>query len=249
MSKKVLIIPLAGAGSRFQNKGWKIPKPFIPINGDSMLLKTLRSFSLAVRREMIYKILLIARVDHRAYLDCFLSNLSKKEKENIEVCYLPQMTQGAACTVLAARKYYTDNSIIVADCDTSYDENDILEFCEILEKEKPSLALTCFFSKDNKFSYIDDSKIPPLLAEKKVISYKALSGIYFFDDSSLFNDAVMDLMIYGEKEMGEYYISRIVKECAERYKLKVYTYMLSKERIYFYGTPEQLSEYVNSIGE
>ena len=37
--RRVNIIPMAGEGSRFVNKGYKLPKPLIPINGVPMVVR------------------------------------------------------------------------------------------------------------------------------------------------------------------------------------------------------------------
>ena len=43
-----LIIPVGGLGSRFSNKGYKVLKPLIPINGVPMLLASVLSLSLDI---------------------------------------------------------------------------------------------------------------------------------------------------------------------------------------------------------
>ena len=37
-----LLMPMAGEGSRFQKKGYKIPKPFIKISGSEMYIKAIK---------------------------------------------------------------------------------------------------------------------------------------------------------------------------------------------------------------
>ncbi|MCC6274982.1 MAG: NTP transferase domain-containing protein, partial [Leptospiraceae bacterium] len=37
--KKVNLIPMAGAGKRFQDEGYNLPKPLIRVDGEPMILK------------------------------------------------------------------------------------------------------------------------------------------------------------------------------------------------------------------
>ena len=43
INRKVNLIPIAGLGLRFKNKGYKIPKPLIPINGTPMFVSAARA--------------------------------------------------------------------------------------------------------------------------------------------------------------------------------------------------------------
>ncbi len=112
-----IVIPMAGAGSRFMNAGYSKPKPFIDVHGKPMIDRVI---------ENLYypdaKYLLIASKDH-----------VEKEKEivrEIEKSYnatfiiVDKIMEGAACTVLFAREHINNNTpLIMANSDQIIDIN------------------------------------------------------------------------------------------------------------------------------
>jgi UDP-N-acetylglucosamine diphosphorylase / glucose-1-phosphate thymidylyltransferase / UDP-N-acetylgalactosamine diphosphorylase / glucosamine-1-phosphate N-acetyltransferase / galactosamine-1-phosphate N-acetyltransferase len=243
-----LVIPLAGEGSRFKNNGWNIPKPFIPIQGKTMINRVLESFDQAIQHKFIDRIVLIVRSPMLHEFSCELREISEKYATT-EVGFIEAkaLTQGAACSVLLTREKLQGESLLIADCDTSYEQNAIYRMCQRISTEKPNIAVSCFTSDSDRFSYIDNTTFPPTVAEKRVISHNALSGLYYFSSADDFFSETIKAMIYNDRDKGEFYISKILGNLANDKKQGVMLIHFDKDEIHCYGTPEQLSFELNRL--
>ena len=91
-----IVIPMAGAGSRFVNAGYKTPKPFIDVLGKPMIVRVMENLSYPGA-----KYYLIIRKEHME----LESELVHEIQRDFDVEFIPidKLTEGAACTVLYAR--------------------------------------------------------------------------------------------------------------------------------------------------
>lgn len=243
-----LVIPLAGEGSRFKKTGWNIPKPFIPIQGKTMIDRVLESFDQAIQNKYIDRIVLIVRSSMLHEFSCELRKISEKyATTDVSFVEAKSLTQGAACSVLLSREKLQGGPLLIADCDTSYRQNAIYRMCETITTEKPNIAVACFWSDSDRFSYIDNTVFPPSVAEKRVISHDALSGLYYFSSADDFFSETIKAMIYNDREKGEFYISKILGNLAKDKKQHVTLIHFDKDEIHCYGTPEQLNFELNRL--
>jgi len=117
MPRTVNLIPMAGAGQRFVDAGYTIPKPLIPIAGVPMVVRASRCLPKAE------KWVFVCREEHvrQSALDVEL----RKNFPGAEVVTLEQMTEGQACTCLSATdSLRPDDVLTIGACDNSmtYDE-------------------------------------------------------------------------------------------------------------------------------
>ena len=113
-----IVIPMAGAGSRFAAAGYKDPKPLISVNGIAMINLVINN--------------LTPKTDHRFIFVCQQSHIDEYDliaklsnwAPGCEVVGLNGLTDGAACTVLAAEKWIdNDASLMIANSDQYIDLN------------------------------------------------------------------------------------------------------------------------------
>ena len=88
------LFPMAGKGNRFFQNHYNVPRPFIPVMGEPMLVTAVRSFPYAERN------IFICLKEH--YEKYRLENLVKKVGGNSEIILIDKPTEGQACTCLLA---------------------------------------------------------------------------------------------------------------------------------------------------
>ena len=118
-----IVIPMAGAGSRFAQAGYEKPKPFIDVNGKPMIVRVLENMACPDAR-----FILVARKEH---IDAEPQLVKQIEEEfNAIIIPIDKLTEGSACTILYARKYINNqNPLLIANSDQIVDI-DIAKFID-----------------------------------------------------------------------------------------------------------------------
>jgi NDP-sugar pyrophosphorylase family protein len=116
-----IVVPMAGEGRRFQECGYALPKPLIPVAGVPMVVRAVQDLPAAER------VIFLARTEH---LEKFpLVEELRRHVPQCEVVAVRELTAGQACTVrLAAERLDRDAPVIVAACDNThlYDRDSLL---------------------------------------------------------------------------------------------------------------------------
>ena len=101
-NKLNILIPMAGAGSRFEKAGYTFPKPLIEVREKPMIQVVIENLN--IKANYIY----VVQKEHRKKynLDTLLNLLTPKCK----VVEVDGLTEGAACTALLAKKYINNNN-------------------------------------------------------------------------------------------------------------------------------------------
>lgn len=232
-----VVIPMAGAGSRFKVAGYDIPKPFIEFNGKMMIEHVLSSFE---RIRAVYTLVLQEKFLAEQKEELKLLNT----KYNVQFVTVPKLTMGAAITALAAHKQINpDYDIIFADSDNIFNSSDIFNFVHHARSNELAGALLTVNSDKPCFSYasIDDSGFLLETKEKEVISNHAITGVYYFNNLEYFKDAVIDLVVESDLSKGEFYMSNVFNHLK---KINSKIGVFDIEKFDCVGTPEQLNEYI-----
>ncbi len=120
-----IVMPMAGAGQRFADAGYVLPKPLIPIAGLPMVVRAVRDLPAAAR------VIMLVRTEH---IDRFnLDAVVKKHLPHATVVPVGGLTAGQACTVRLAADYLDpEGPVIVAACDNThlYDRAGLLQRLE-----------------------------------------------------------------------------------------------------------------------
>jgi HAD superfamily hydrolase (TIGR01509 family) len=97
-----ILIPMAGAGSRFEKAGYTFPKPLIEVRGKPMIQLVVENLNIDANY------IFIVKKDHRKkyHLDSFLNLIAP----NCKIIEVDKITEGAACTSLLAKKYIDNHS-------------------------------------------------------------------------------------------------------------------------------------------
>ena len=230
-----IVIPMAGAGSRFAAAGYKQPKPFIPMNGKTMIEHVIDNVGLPGA-----KFFLLARTEHLAHV----SATGLVDRSDVAFIPIEKMTEGAACTVLRAEGFIdNDEPLILANSDQyiEYDRNEWLSFVACVDG-----AIMTFPATESKWSYsLEEEGRVIRVAEKQVISEKATVGLYYFAKGRYFVEAAKKMIAKNIRVNNEFYVCPAFNEIvAEKFVRN-----FDVDRMLGLGTPEDFEKNAEWVGK
>ena len=236
-----IIIPMAGRGSRFVEKGFTFPKPLIEINGKPMIQAVVDN----VRPKIPHVFTFICRKDHHDKYSLYdLLNLIAPRCNIITV---NAVTEGAACTVLLASEYFhSEDYMMIANSD-QYLDFDMSEFINDSIERKLDGNIICFPGSHPKWSYVklDENKFVVEVAEKRTISNLATAGVYFYRSGKVFFEAATSMIEKDVRVDNEFYVCPAYNEMILQ-GLKIGIFEIKTGQMYGLGTPEDLDRFEKS---
>ena len=231
--KPNVLIPMAGLGSRFAEKGYSLPKPLIKIFGKPMIQLVIDS--LDIDGNYIF----IVQKDHRVkyHLDDVLDEMAP----GCTIIEVDGLTDGAARTTLFAKDAINnDTPLVIANSDQVVVWSS-LDFQSSLEHADGALAV--FKSNDPKWSYIQMNKaIVSEVAEKRVISNTANVGIYAWAKGSDYVKYAEQMIAKDIRTNNEFYVAPVYNEAIADRKRIVPFFV---EEMHGVGTPEDMNDYIS----
>lgn len=233
-----IIIPMAGAGSRFASAGYDKPKPFIDVLGKPMIFHVLENLHVS-NSEYI----LLVRSEHlnkeKVVIDEIVSQF------NVTIVPVDSLTEGAACTVLHAHKLINDcQPILIANSDQIVDIN-VQDFIHDSDARDLDGSILCFEDTDAKWSYakLDETGLVTLVKEKEVISSHATVGLYYFRYGKIFVENAIDMIVRNERVNKEFYVAPVYNYAIKNGS-KIGIYSIDKISMHGTGTPADLNAYI-----
>lgn len=232
-----ILIPMAGAGSRFSAAGYTFPKPLIEVNGIPMIELVVNNLNIEANYIFI--------VQKSHYEKYNLRSMLQQIAPNCKIVIVDGVTEGAACTSLLAREFIdNDNPLLIANSD-QFIEWDSSKFMYSVYNEDIDGALLAFDSHHPKWSYaaVDSDNFIIEIAEKKVISPHATVGIYFWKKGREYVDYAGKMIANNTRTNGEFYICPVYNEAitaGKKIKLK------KIEKMFGLGTPEDLTYFLKN---
>jgi dTDP-glucose pyrophosphorylase len=228
-----ICMPMAGAGKRFAEAGYTVPKPFIDINGVSMYRRALGTFYSDGDR-----IILVTQEDHQPHFEAEPNYGIQPNK-----VFLTQQTEGAACSVLAARAFIdNEDPLLIVNCDQLVWFNRFNWACLANNSETDAIVFI-FQATGNKWSYarLNEKLQIEQIAEKVEISPWATCGIYWWRHGYQFVAAADQMIARDARVNGEYYVAPTLNELITGGGL-VLPFMV--DEMISLGTPEALKDYL-----
>lgn len=236
-----VVIPMAGQGSRFEQAGYALPKPFIDVGGKPMIARVIDNLRIPHAHYI-----LIARREHiEQNSDIVLSLLKEYPVKIVEI---DGLTEGAACTLLHARGFINnDHPLILANCDQliDIDINAFVQDCASRNLDGSILTFTNA-DRDPKWSYAktDDQGFVTEVREKVAISDYATVGIYLYARGRDFVNGAIDMIARNDRVKGEFYSCPVYNYVIGS-GAKIGIYNMQYSQMHGIGTPEDLSAYLN----
>jgi NDP-sugar pyrophosphorylase family protein len=233
-----VLIPMAGAGSRFQQAGYTFPKPMIQIHNKPMIQVVVDNLGLEANYHFV------VQKEHREKynLDTFLNLITPGSAKVIEV---DGITEGAACTALLAKEFIdNDNPLFFANSD-QYVEWNPVEFMNNMQETNADGGIVTFKATHPKWSFakINDDGLVTEVAEKNPISDNATVGYYYWKHGSDFVKYAEDMINKNIRVNNEFYVCPVFNQAIEDNKqIRVY----DVKGMWGLGTPEDLEYYIRN---
>lgn len=231
-----ILIPMAGAGSRFASAGYTFPKPLIEVAGKTMIEVVVKNINIDAN----YIFLVQAEHFEKYNLAHYLNLLAP----NCKIVIVDHVTDGAARTALLAKDLIDNSSpLLIANSDqfVSWDSSEALyQF----RSDNIDGAIVTFESTHPKWSFaaVDDSGWVTKVAEKDPISNIATTGIYYWARGSDFVRFAEQMIEKDIRTNGEFYICPVYNEAIGS-GLRIKT--LQADRMWGLGTPEDLNSFLS----
>lgn len=245
MKKINILIPCAGRGSRFEQAGYKLPKPLIDVNGKPMIQVVIDN----VKIPDAHFIFLVQK-DHISKYQ-----IDSKLKQLVPDCTVIEVdgvTEGAACTALLAKELIdNDLPLMIANSD-QYVENFFPNmFIDFIELKNGNGGILLFRDTNSKWSFARLNNIGNIVevAEKNPISDNATVGIYFWEKGSDFVKYANSMIEQNIRVNGEFYICPVYNEAIRDGKTIIPYFGASMIRMHGLGTPEDLEKFLNTKKE
>jgi dTDP-glucose pyrophosphorylase len=201
-----LVIPMAGAGSRFSQAGYALPKPLLPAHGKTLLEWSVDSIPLSLVTRMVFVGLESQRKDIEGLV------IERYAAHEPDFVWLPQVTRGQAETVMKAERHLDHElGLIIFNIDTAFDSPSL---AGLLSDTALDGVLGSFHSDEDRFSFakLDGNGKVTEVREKDPISNHALTGFYHFSRCSDFLIAAGNAIARNETQKGEFYVAPLYNE-------------------------------------
>ncbi len=198
-----IVIPMAGAGSRFAKEGYTDPKPLIPIHGQPMIKVVINN----LRPARAHRFIFICQRSHVAAYG--LRDKLLAWAPGCSIIELDGLTEGAACSVLTARDLIdNDDALMIANSD-QYVDCTIDSYLAELDASGLDGYIMTMRSDSPKWSFVglDVAGHATRVVEKEVISDEATVGIYNFRRGRDFVASVDAMMAADLRVNGEFYVA------------------------------------------
>jgi bifunctional N-acetylglucosamine-1-phosphate-uridyltransferase/glucosamine-1-phosphate-acetyltransferase GlmU-like protein len=216
-----LILPMAGAGSRFSVKGYKNPKPLLDVSGKYMIVQAVNCLPKTNNKVFIC---LQQHID-----DYDIKNILENEYTNCKVFSIDKITEGQACTSeIGIDKSNVDlnNSILISACDNGV-YYDIDKYQQLVDDESVDIIVWSFrnnpTSKNNPNMYawmeVDENDYIKNVSCKKFDENKhdlekshVIIGTMFFRKAEYFINGLDKNYIDNVRTNGEFYVDDVINQ-------------------------------------
>ncbi len=234
-----VLIPMAGAGSRFAEQGYTFPKPLIEVGNKPMIQVVVDNLNIQANY-----IFIVQKAHYEKYnLETVLNMVAP----GCTIVQTEGITEGAACTTLLAKEHINNEEpLIIANSDqfVEWNSNEVLY---AFTTEGVDGGILCFNSTHPKWSYakLDDNGFVSEVAEKQPISTNATVGIYYWSRGSVYVASAERMIERDIRTNNEFYVCPAYNELIEDGgKVRVKT--IKEDGMWGIGTPEDLKHFLSN---
>jgi NDP-sugar pyrophosphorylase family protein len=238
-----ILVPMAGAGSRFTAEGYALVKPLIPVSGEPMICKA--AGSLPKMPEAVF----VCRDEHlRSHpLEAVLRERFGALTRTVSVDHL---TEGQACTCLLAKDLLDPAApLMIGACDNGmvWDEE---AFARLIADPAVDCVVWTFRghpgARRNPKAYgwvrVDAQGAVTEVSVKQAISDRpeldpGVVGSFWFREARFFTEAAEELIRQGRRVNGEFYADSVINVLLEQGRR---ARIFDVGRYLCWGTPDDL---------
>ena len=245
-----LILPMAGAGSRFSIKGYIIPKPLLNVCGHPMIVQAVNCLP-----ETSNKIF-ICLEEHLTKYN--IKNVFEENYKNSEVISIKKVTEGQACTTeigITKSNLDLNKSILISACDNGVYYNKE-KYQQMINDTSIDVIIWSFrnnpTSKNNPNMYAwletdENDNIKSVSCKKfnsqihDVQKSHVIIGTMFFRKAKYFIDGLNENYKKNIRSNGEFYVDDVINQNIQN-GLNVKVFQV--ENYICWGTPDDYETYL-----
>ena len=241
-----LLLPMAGAGSRFYVQGFTTPKPLLPVDRNPMVLNAVQCLPPSKRNIFMCLEEHLAKYPlHTTLTDSF---------PNTTVVPVPSVTQGQACTCeigLKGANVSSDEPILISACDNGA-YYDVQEYYKLVNDPSVDVIVWSFTNNPTSklyphmYAWLDvdaDGRIHDVSIKKPFsIDEKnkhCIIGTMYFRRASIFLEGLQDIYKNNIRTNGEFYVDNVLQPLFSRYNVRVF----EVKNYLCWGTPNDYKTY------
>lgn len=251
-----IIIPMAGAGQRFADAGYKLSKPVIP----TIDRKSGREYPMVVSATMDLPGVNedgsnVTYIDRTFHKNEGVEGIIKEHYKNASFITIDELTEGQACTCMLAKdKINNDESLLIAGCDNGMVFNK--ELFNKLTQKCDVIAFTYCHNEavlvnPNAYGWYvpnEENKIKEVSIKKAVsdtpMEDHAVVATFWFKKGSIFVKAAEKMLRENDRINNEFYVDQVIKHAMELgYDCRIF----DVDRYIGWGTPKDYEEYTATI--
>ena len=232
-----VLIPMAGAGSRFEQAGYTFPKPLIEVKNKPMIQVVIENLNLEAN--YIY---VVQKAHREKYnLDTLLNLLTP----GCKIVETDGLTEGAACTALLAKEHIDNNNPLFFANSDQFVEWDSNEFMYKMQETNADGGIVSFTATHPKWSFakVDEKGLVTEVAEKNPISDIATVGYYYWKHGSDFVKYAKQMIEKNIRVNNEFYVCPVFNQAIKDNK-QIRTF--NANGMWGLGTPEDLNYYLEN---
>ncbi len=250
-----ILICAAGRGSRLESKYPNEHKSFVEICGNPMIWYPLTNIASQDPKKVTEdKFYFLFQKEHikKYKINTKLNKLLKKLKipqSQVTIIPVEQLTEGTACTAKLAEKFINnDEKLVLINVDQfieGFELSNLITYCSLLDLDGCLVTFTPP-PNDTKWSYcrLEKDKVVEV-AEKKVISDIANTGIFYFKRGKDFISAAQSMIDKNIRVNNEFYVSPVYNELINAgQNIGIYHVKQEDGEVFFgLGTVESIEEF------
>lgn len=229
-----IVLPAAGAGRRFKEAGYLLPKPLIDVAGKPMLSRVVAN--------------VLPHGQHRVVAAVAPGT---PEMFDVEQVVIGRTTDGAARTAVIAihsAQLPLDEPLMIANSDQLL-EWDVQDFVNHAEPFDGCIVVFDCPDRNPKWSYVHTRRRRVLkVVEKQPISDLATVGIYYWARTEDFLRSATEMMALDDRHNNEFYVAPSFNYLIRERK-NIQTYHVNPKCMHGLGTPEDLRAYLDYLRE
>ncbi len=247
-----ILIPMAGAGSRFAQAGYKTHKPAIPTTdrktGADKPMVVCATMDLPGVNGAGSNVIYVDRSFHKTD---GVEDAIKESFPNATFITVSELTEGQACTCMLAKDILDkDKPLLIAGCDNGMDI-DINRYNDIC-KQADCVVFTyrhneAVLANPNAYGWmitdeegnITDTSIKKAISDTPMED-PAVVATFYFSKASVFIEATNRMIEKNDRINNEFYVDQVAKHVLELgYKAKIFDI----DRYVGWGTPKDYEDY------
>ena len=245
-NETILILPMAGAGSRFFNVGYSTPKPLLEVEKLPMIINAVECLPQTTKK------IFICQNDHLNKYE--IGSTIKKYYPESEIIGIDYITEGQACTCeIAFQKYNIplDKPILISACDNGV-YYDIDKYQNLLEDNDVDIIIWSFSNNPTSKLYphmyawieVDDNNFIKNVSIKKPFIHcenkYAIIGTMMFKKGKYFLEGLKNIYENNNRTNNEFYVDNMIMPLVNMgYKCKIF----DVDNYLCWGTPNDYKTY------